>query len=156
MQTTMLCRCVVFSTATRWTARPLATPSGRDGRSRVVEQAALEVRIGPGLGDDAGADMRPDLGLVGIDDEVERLGIDIALLGQDRLQRADAELHLRNLGAVVVVMVVAMGVLMDGHAANLPRQRRLGHARATRLASRERHSRPRDAVGLAPPPASGG
>ncbi len=52
----------------------------------VGDEAALELRIGPGLGDDAGADMRPDLGLVGVDDEVERLGIDIALLGQDRLR----------------------------------------------------------------------
>ena len=44
--------------------------------------APAEGRIGPGLGDDARAVVRADLGLVGLDDGVERGRIDVALLGQ--------------------------------------------------------------------------
>ena len=74
----------------------------------VGEQRLLELGIEPGLGDDAGAVARTDLGLVGLDDGVERGRIDVALLGQDGFQRADAELGVGQFRAVVVIMVVAM------------------------------------------------
>jgi hypothetical protein len=50
--------------------------------------------IGPGLGNDAGAVVRPDLGLEGLDHHVERGRIDVALLGQHGFQRPQAQLHL--------------------------------------------------------------
>ena len=79
-----------------------------DRLAGVLEQRLLERRIAPGLGDDAGAVMRADLGLIGLDDGVERRRIDIALLGQHGFERAHAQLHFRQLGAVVVVMVVVV------------------------------------------------
>ena len=86
-----------------------------DRLGRVVEQRLLEVRIAPGPGDHALADVRADLRLVGLDDQIERGGIDVALLGQDRLERAHAQLHLGELGAVVVASVaVILVVLGDG------------------------------------------
>ncbi len=103
MQTTMLWSAGVFSTATRWSPTRLSWPSARDRLGGVREQRLLERRIAPGLGDDAGAVVRTDLGLVGLDDEVERGRIDVALLGQDRLERAHAQLRLRELRAVLVV-----------------------------------------------------
>ena len=104
-----------------------------DRRGRVGDEAVLELRIGPGLGDNAGADMRPDPGLVGLDDEIERLGIDITLLRQDRLQRPHPKLHLGQLGAVVVavVVIIVVGVLMYGHEANLARPDLLDYAART-------------------------
>jgi len=64
--------------------------------SRVLEQCLPECWIGPRLGDDARAHCAADLGLVGFDDGVERGGLDIALLGQDRFERAHTELHFDN------------------------------------------------------------
>jgi hypothetical protein len=109
----------------------------------VGDEAALEIGIGPRLGDDAGADVRPDPGLIGVDDEIERLGIDIALLGQDRFEGADPELHLVELGAVVIVMV---RVLVDGHGGNLARPVRLDYDLPTGTSGRLRDPpRPRPA-----------
>ena len=80
-----------------------------DGLGGVLQQCALESRIGPGLGDDPRAVVRSDPGLVGLHDGVERRRIDIALLAQHRLQRAHAQFHLGKLRMVVVV------VMMIGH-----------------------------------------
>ena len=96
MQTTMLWSSGVFSTATRWSPTRLQAER-RDRRGRIVEQRLLEAGIAPGPGDDLRADVRADLGLVGLDDRVERGRIDIALLDQDRLERAHPKLHLREL-----------------------------------------------------------
>jgi len=65
-----------------------------DRLARVLDQRSLEIGIGPGLGDHAGAVMRTDLGLIGLHDGVQRGGIDIALFRQHRLQRAHAQLDL--------------------------------------------------------------
>ena len=78
----------------------------------VFEQRLLERRIVPGLGDDTRAVVGPDLGLVGLDDGVERGRIDVALLGQHRLQRAHAQLRLGQLRTVLVIVVV---VIVLGH-----------------------------------------
>ena len=76
----------------RLTAEPI------DRLGRVFQQPSLELGVGPGAGDDAGADMRADLGLEGLDDLVERGRIDIALFGQDGFERAHPQLHVRQLG----------------------------------------------------------
>ena len=81
-----------------------------DGLGGVLEQGLAECRVGPGLGDDARAVVRPDLGLIGLDDGVERGGLDIALLSQDRFQRAHPDLHLGQFRAVLVIMVVVVVV----------------------------------------------
>src|SRR3979411_2930164 len=93
---------------------------GRDRGGSVLQQTALEVGIGPGLGDDARAVVRADLGLIGLDDEVERLGVDVTLLGQDGLERPHPQLHLAELGAVVVVIVIV--VARVAHAAKFSRR----------------------------------
>ena len=77
-----------------------------DRLGSVLEQPLLERRIGPGARDDAGADMRADLGLVGFDDLVEDGRVDVALLGQHRFERAHAQRHLGQLRMIVVVIVV--------------------------------------------------
>ena len=48
------------------------------GRGGVVQQSLLEGGVRPGLGDNLRAIMRADLGLVGLDDGVERGRLDIA------------------------------------------------------------------------------
>ena len=48
---------------------------------------------------------RPDLGLVGLDQKVERSGIDIALFGQDRFERAHAQLGLGQFRMIVMMVV---------------------------------------------------
>jgi len=83
----------------------------------VIQQRPFEGRIGPGFGDDVRAIVRADFGLIGLDDGIERRRIDVAFLGQDRLQRADAQFGLRQFRMVVMVMVVV--VIMFAHAAKI-------------------------------------
>ena len=87
-------------------ADALEQPGVADRRGAVGEQRTLELGIGPRLGDDARAAMRANLGLVGLDQGVERDRIDIALLGQDCFKRAHAQLRLGQFGAVVMIVVV--------------------------------------------------
>ena len=84
-----------------------------DRRGGVLQQRLPESGIGPRLGDDERTVARPDLGLVGLDDGIERRRIDVALLGQDRFQGAHAQLRLRQFGAMLVGMIV----IVVGHAA---------------------------------------
>src|SRR5215831_16334938 len=106
----------------------------RDRGGAVREEMALELGISPGLRDDARAVARADLGLVSLDDQIERLGIDITFLGQNRFQGAHAELHLTELGAVVIVMM--MIVAFAAHGANLADARGLAYpVRSTRTKS---------------------
>ena len=87
---------------------------------RVLDQRVLERRIGPRLGDDAGAVVRADLGLVRLDHHVERGRIDIALLGQHGFERAHAQLHLGEFRAVpvrvIVIVVMRHGKHSAGHS----------------------------------------
>ena len=78
----------------------------------------LEGRIGPGLGDHLRAIMRADLGLIGLDDGVERGRIDVAFFGQDGFQRAHAQLGLGQFRMRVVV-VMMMVVIVIGHGARI-------------------------------------
>src|SRR5262249_5823298 len=75
----------------------------------VVEQRALERWVVPRLRHGARAGVRADLGLIGFDDEIECGRIDVSLLGQDRLKRAYAQLRLRELRAVLIVLVLGHG-----------------------------------------------
>ena len=79
-------------------------------RSRRRSSHSPVVRIAPGLGDHMRAVARADLGLVGLDQEVERRRVDIALLGQHRFERAHAQLGLGELRMVVVVVMVVIVV----------------------------------------------
>ena len=91
---------------------------GADRLGGVCQQRLLEFRIGPGLCDHLRAVVRADLGLVGLDDRIERGRLDIALLGQDRFERAHTDLHLGQFRAVLVVMmIVVVLVVILRHAA---------------------------------------
>ena len=94
MHTTMLWRCGVFSTATRWSPTRLTWPSVLTALLASSSSGTLEGRIGPGFGDHLRAVVRADLGFIGLDDGIERGGIDVALFGQDRLERAHAQFGL--------------------------------------------------------------
>jgi len=86
------------------------SPVAALGSVALVSQSRHQLR--PGAGDDAGPDMRADLGLVGVDDEVEGLGVDVALLGQDGLERAHPQFgfgQVRMVMIVVVMIVIAHG-----------------------------------------------
>src|SRR4051794_12805969 len=77
-----------------------------DRLGAILQQRLLERRIGPGLGDDAGAIVGADPGLIGLDDGIERGRLDVTFLGQDRLEGAHAQLGLGQLGMVVIVVVM--------------------------------------------------
>jgi hypothetical protein len=55
---------------------------------------------------------------VALDDQVERGGIDIALLGEDGFERAHPQLDVAELGMLVVMIVI-------GHRQTSGRERRL-------------------------------
>jgi hypothetical protein len=67
------------------------------GRCCICQQAALEVGIRPGLCHHLGAVVRADACFIGLDDRVERRRIDVALFGQDGLERAHARLRFCKL-----------------------------------------------------------
>jgi hypothetical protein len=77
-----------------------------DGRGGVGKEPRLVRRIDPCTRDDPGAVARADLGLAGVDQLVERPGIDEPFLGQQRLQRLDAKLGLGQRGSVCIVVIV--------------------------------------------------
>src|SRR6516164_11632980 len=77
-----------------------------DSVGRVRQQSPLEVGIDPGARDDARPDMRADFGLEILDDLIEGGWVDVALLGQDRFECLHSKLHLRELGAMIVVVRV--------------------------------------------------
>jgi len=95
----------------------------------VIQQGLFESGIGPCLGDDLRAIMRADLGLVGLDDGVERGRFHIAFFGQNRLERAHAQFGLRQFRMVVIVVVMVV-VIMFGHGTK--------HRRKIRAMSRQR------------------
>ena len=89
-----------------------------DRRRRIGEQPLAVVGIDPGAGNDAGAVARADLLLIGLDQQIERRRIDVALLGQQRLQRAHAQVGFRQFGMVVIVVVVVVIVSAHGRKDN--------------------------------------
>ena len=90
----------------------LAHPSHLLGNRRhcfagVFEQSLLKNWIAPCLGDHLRADMRADLGFVKLDDAIEGGGFDIALVDENRLQRAHPEIHLGQSRAFVVIVIMS-------------------------------------------------
>ena len=79
------------------------------GLGGVIQQGLPEGWIGPGFGDDARAIVRADLRFVGLDDGIERGRLDIALFGQDGLERAHAQFGLGQVRMVVVVVMMVIG-----------------------------------------------
>ena len=65
-----------------------------DGLGGIVAQALQESHIAPGAGHDSGSIPGADLVLIGLDQHIKCCWIDIALLGQDRFQRLDAQFHI--------------------------------------------------------------
>ena len=94
-------------------ADPADMPERADRLGGVIQQGLLEGRIGPGFCDDLRAVVRTDFRLIGLDDGIERGRLDIAFLGQDRLERAHAQFGLGQFRMVVIV--VMMIVVMAGH-----------------------------------------
>src|SRR5579864_7906578 len=85
----------------------MAERAGRIHRlGRILEESTLESGIGPSLGNDTRADVRPDLRFVCFDDAIERGRIDIAFLGEYGLKGAHAQLHLREIGSAVMIVIV--------------------------------------------------
>jgi hypothetical protein len=52
--------------------------------------------------------LRADLGLIGLDQDVKRGRVDIALFHQQRFQRPHPELDLGEFGMVVIVVMVVI------------------------------------------------
>src|SRR5499426_560588 len=50
--------------------------------------------------------MRADFSFVQLDDAIERGGFDKALLDQNRLDRTHPQLHLRKMGALIIIVIV--------------------------------------------------
>ena len=69
-----------------------------DRGGRIAPQPVGEGGIAPGTRDDLRAVTRADLGLVGVDDDVDRGGVDQPLPDEDRLQRANPRVGLLNVG----------------------------------------------------------
>jgi hypothetical protein len=80
-------------------------------RGGVGQEPLLEFRVRPRFRHDARPDMGPDPGFVGVDDDIERLRVDVALFGQDRLKRADPQLHLAELRTVIMLVVIVVVVV---------------------------------------------
>lgn len=93
-------------------ALPPAIAEFGDRGGAVGEETGLEGRVGPGLRDDARAVARADLRLVGLDDQIERGGVDVALLDEHGFERADAQRGFGQLRTVVVIMVVVMTMVV--------------------------------------------
>ena len=112
MQTTMLwtCRSVLDRDQVIADAVDQAERLHRLGR--ILDQRVFERRIGPGLGDDAGAVVRADPGLERLDHHIERGRIEVALLGQHGFEGTHAQLHLGELRAVPVMVVVIVVVVV--------------------------------------------
>ena len=105
MHTTMLCSSGVFSTATMCSPWRPVKPSEAIAAVASSKEPVAVVRIGPGLGHDPARRCGADLRLVGLDQHVDRRGVDVALLDEDRFERAHAQLDLGQLAVVVIVVV---------------------------------------------------
>jgi hypothetical protein len=92
-----------------------------DGRRGIGQQPFAKGRVDPGPRHHARAVARADAGLVGVDQRVERGGVDVALLREHGFERAHAQVHLAEFAVVVAVIaimgmpVAVRGVVMTGH-----------------------------------------
>ncbi len=107
-------------------AHLLLEPEAGDGLVGVLQKGCLECGILPGLGNQARADVGADLGLVILDHHVERLGVEVALIGQHRFERAHPELQVRQLGHLaMMVVLMAVTVVVIGVIVVVARHARL-------------------------------
>ena len=104
MHTTMLWQLRRVLDRDEMIADPADVAERAHGLGGIGQQGLLERGIGPGLGDNLRAVVRPDLGFIGLDDGIERGRIDIALFGQDGFERAHAQFGLGQFRMIVVVM----------------------------------------------------
>ena len=89
-------------------ALPAAMAEGADRLIGIGEQRGSEGIICPGLGHDAGTNLRADLVRIEIDDGIQRRRIYKPLFGQDGLQRLDPQGGLGGQQAVRIVVVMIM------------------------------------------------
>ncbi len=75
---------------------------------RIGQKPLLEFGIDPSAGDEPATDVRPDPGLVRLDDLVQRRRIDIALFGQDGFERPHPHIHFGQFRALRMVVGVDM------------------------------------------------
>ena len=52
--------------------------------------------------------MRTDFGFIKLDDAIKRGGFDIPLLDQNRLDRAHPQLHLGEIGALIMIVIMCI------------------------------------------------
>src|SRR4051794_21232447 len=82
----------------------------------------MKALIDPGPRHHPGAVARADAGLVGIDQRIERGGVDVAFLSEHAFEGAHAQVHFAEF-AVIMGMVV--GVVMAGHRPMLAPPRKI-------------------------------
>src|SRR5262245_56753795 len=75
-------------------------------RTGIVEKPALVIGIGPSLGHDGRTVVRTHLGFVGLDQHIERLGIDVALRHKDGFEGSYAQFHLAEMRGVGMIMFI--------------------------------------------------
>jgi hypothetical protein len=107
----------------------LALPTGIaelcDGARGIAQQAIPIVSVHPRARDDASAVARADFRLICVDQQVECGGIDIALLGQQSLERPNAALGLGEVAVLgVIVSVAAIVIVFHASMVILGRVRR--------------------------------
>ena len=96
-------------------ALPAGVAEGGDRGGGIGLEPVGEGGIAPGAGDDAGAVAGADLGLIGVDDDVDGGWVDQALDDEDGFERTDAGGHRVE----VVVVIVVIVVVIVGHEGRL-------------------------------------
>ena len=94
MQTIMLWTAGVFATTTMLSPSAPPKPSSAIASLASASRRSRYAVVDPRPRDDLGAVLRSDVVLVELDDRVDRVGRDEALLGEQRLERAGAQLDL--------------------------------------------------------------
>ena len=88
----------------------LALPAGvaqrGDRRGGIGQQPLPEGRIDPGPRHHTRAIARADAGLVGVDQRIERGGVDVTLLREHAFEGAHAQVHLAEFAVFMVMVVV--------------------------------------------------
>jgi hypothetical protein len=84
-----------------------AEPEVYEGRCAVGEQSAPKIRIDPRPGNRPGADHRPHVVLEPVDDGIDLLGRDDALLDQQGFERLCAQGLFDRARVVIVIVIVA-------------------------------------------------
>ena len=97
-------------------AAPAAEPEFRNCRSTIGEQFFFEGGIDPGPSNYLRAVARPDLMFVGVNQRIERRGIDQSLFHEQRFQRFHTQRGIgRNQGMLVLVVgLLRVSKIMHG------------------------------------------